>query len=152
MNKSKKRIQILLTAMIACILAFIWLNSFLPASVSTALSQALERLLGGRFTEHSLRKASHFTEFLFLGVGFKLLLTVSMERVRERDLTLAYLGLLIPLLDETIQMFSLERSPEVRDIWIDASGYAVGCIAAALAILIGKYLHARWRESRGKSK
>ena len=124
------------TAAYVLMLAFIWGNSLVPADGSSAMSggvleaiqSALTALFGASpewLTEHVVRKCAHFTEYFALGL-------VSTNLVR------GYLGkkpglagklwpqlllvVPIPIIDETIQLFSDGRSGQLTDVLLDLAG------------------------------
>ena len=125
----KKRI---LTLLIGLNLALIWGNSLLPGTSSDAVSGGVLAFLG-RFlpvllTEagHTfLRKAAHFSEFALLG-----LLYGGRHRLvkGETPVHLMLFGLSVACIDETIQIFTPERASSLIDVWIDASGFALGLV------------------------
>lgn len=125
----KKRI---LTLLIGLNLALIWGNSLLPGTSSDAVSGGVLAFLG-RFlpvllTEagHTfLRKAAHFSEFALLGLlyGGRHRLTKG-----ETPVHLMLFGLSVACIDETIQIFTPERASSLIDVWIDASGFALGLV------------------------
>ena len=125
----KKRI---LDILIALNLALIWGNSMLTGLSSEAVSGGLLALLG-RFlpvllTEagHTLlRKAAHFSEFALLG-----LLYCGRHRLvkGETPVHLMGFGLAVACIDETIQIFTPGRASSLIDVWIDASGFALGLL------------------------
>ena len=76
-------------------------------------------------TNNLLRKLAHFGEFAVLG----LLLTGTFYNAKGfRLLKPIFFGLLTALCDETIQLFVPGRNGNVRDLWIDLSGVAVGTL------------------------
>ena len=125
----KKRI---LTILIAANLALIWGNSLLPGESSGAISGGVLAFLG-RFrpvllTEagHTLlRKAAHFSEFALLG-----LLYCGRHRLvkGEAPVHLMGFGLAVACIDETIQIFTPGKASSLIDVWIDASGFALGLL------------------------
>ena len=125
----KKRI---LDILIALNLALIWGNSMLTGISSEAVSGGVLALLG-RFlpvllTEagHTLlRKAAHFSEFALLG-----LLYCGRHRLvkGETPVHLMGFGLAVACIDETIQIFTPGRASSLIDVWIDASGFALGLL------------------------
>ena len=125
----KKRV---LTILIGLNLALIWGNSLLPGTSSEAVSGGVLAFLG-RFlpvllteTGHTLlRKAAHFSEFALLGLLF-----CGRYRLTKGE-TPAHLmgfGLAVACIDETIQIFTPERASSLIDVWIDASGFALGFV------------------------
>ena len=125
----KKRI---LSILILLNLALIWGNSMLTGLDSEAVSGGILALLG-RFlpvllTEagHTLlRKAAHFSEFALLG-----LLYCGRHRLvkGEAPVHLMGFGLAVACIDETIQIFTPGRASSLIDVWIDASGFALGLL------------------------
>ena len=125
----KKRI---LDILILLNLALIWGNSMLTGLSSEAVSGGVLALLG-RFlpvllTEagHTLlRKAAHFSEFALLG-----LLYCGRHRLvkGEAPVHLMGFGLAVACIDETIQIFTPGRASSLIDVWIDASGFALGLL------------------------
>ena len=125
----KKRI---LSILILLNLALIWGNSMLTGLSSEAVSGGILALLG-RFlpvllTEagHTLlRKAAHFSEFALLG-----LLYCGRHRLvkGEAPVPLMGVGLAGACSDETIQIFTPGRASSLIDVWIDASGFALGLL------------------------
>ncbi len=133
----KKTIYIILFSLILC---FIWGNSILSREVSGAISHFIADIFGGEQGatdegHHFLRKLAHFTEFAALGAVYWLLSGEYMSEKSKRVFSSAFVGVFVPLCDETIQVFS-GRGPALADVWIDASGYAVGSCAAALVVYL----------------
>ena len=130
----KKRI---LSILILLNLALIWGNSMLTGISSEAVSGGVLAFLG-RFlpvllTEagHTLlRKAAHFSEFALLG-----LLYCGRHRLvkEETPVHLMGFGLAVACIDETIQIFTPDRASSLIDVWIDASGFALGLVVIITA-------------------
>lgn len=123
------------------VVAFIFSNSMQPAAqsseVSGGLLETVNRLLsliGMSMSEHLLRKLAHLTEFALLGVCLILTTRAYTDHVLQHITTPLFAGLAVPVLDETIQMFSVGRSAEVKDVLIDFSGVLIG-MALTLALL-----------------
>lgn len=135
----------MLAAGVGCILVFIWGNSALPVRLSAMISGYVTRLLGWSMTEHMVRKTGHFTEFLLLGASLGLFFTVKGTGRKDKTLYLCLLALFVPLMDETIQVFSDGRGPLVTDIWIDIVGYASGCLPV---LAIAKVVRWPWKKRR----
>ena len=122
----------ILSILIVLNLALIWGNSMLTGLSSEAVSGGLLAFLG-RFlpvllTEagHTLlRKAAHFSEFALLG-----LLYCGRHRLvkGEAPVHLMGFGLAVACIDETIQIFTPGRASSLIDVWIDASGFALGLL------------------------
>ena len=125
---------------LALTLAFIWGNSMLSGEVSGAISHFIAGLFGndqgGSDDRHFLiRKAAHFLEFAFLGMIFQLFSREMTNDWVRHALVSALAGVSVPLVDETIQIFS-NRGYALPDVWIDISGYALGCAVTIFAFLM----------------
>lgn len=127
--------------LIVVCLGFIWINSFFPADVSSELSGTVERILRAIFgenipiTEGILRKLAHGAEYAAFGMAISVFL---YEKLTKKLSLIGFCGLGAAVLDETIQLFSDGRSSQVRDIWIDFSGFTAGVIAVLIIkILLG---------------
>lgn len=138
-NMNKKRIPtVVLGLFLFMTLAFIWGNSMQSPEISQALSLGvlekikplLEVVAGaGQVTDHLVRKLAHFTEFAALGAELALLLMLT-GRVRPQPVVNgAFLGLIVALLDETIQIFS-HRGAQIQDVWLDFAGLCAGLLGA----------------------
>jgi VanZ family protein len=91
-----------------------------------------------------LRKAAHFIEHGVLGTEmFFLVMIIEKNRgssaksaLRPISLLLTlYFGMLVALVDETIQIFS-ERGYSIKDVWLDISGYATFTLLLFLIITL----------------
>ena len=112
----------------------------LSREVSGAISHFIADIFGGEQGatdegHHFVRKLAHFTEFAALGAVYWLLSGEYTSDRAKRVLSAAFVGVFVPLCDETIQIFS-GRGPALADVWIDASGYAAGSCAAALVVYL----------------
>ncbi|MBS5027249.1 VanZ family protein [Firmicutes bacterium AF25-13AC] len=99
-----------------------------------------------------VRKGAHFTEYMILGVLLflfyyewrpKIFQVPQKENMHIMKLRLRHIwfiawitGTLYAASDEFHQMFTGERSPQVRDVCIDSSGAAVGCLLALVAMVL----------------
>lgn len=123
----------LLIIFFVIIICFIFINSILSSDISTKISEVITLLLGGDLSAKSndhfaVRKLAHFIEFCALGVVAVLLLrNIPMRDNLFGKIMLLLVGITIPLVDETIQIFS-NRGSSLKDVWIDMSGYLVGCL------------------------
>lgn len=128
--KNRNHRSFVLAALLLFVLAFIWGNSLLDDRVSGTLSGWCASVLRAVFPggsaasgDSAVRKAAHAVEFAVLGA---LLTTVVRVRMRK-PLSLTLLcGLLIALIDETIQIFTNGRGSMVQDVWLDFGGFMVG--------------------------
>lgn len=88
-----------------------------------------------------IRKLAHFTEFA--GLGF-LVWTISSFKplTRQRRWDCLLFLLLIPCLDEMIQLFIPGRSGTWRDICIDGAGFSCGLFLASFFFFLTRSLYA----------
>lgn len=142
--KTRKIWVIILSLVIVANIAFIWWNSLKSKSESQLLSLGVLRLIRPlldaifspeNVTDHLVRKLAHFAEFGALGTEL-LLLTVLLHKVKLQSvLNCLFAGLVVAVVDETIQIFSA-RGSQVADIWIDFSGVVAGGLIALLIYAI----------------
>ena len=135
-NQNHKTTYRIITALLLILwVAFIFSNSMDNADASTLKSGAvlalLRRILGSEgtaLTEFIVRKTAHFTEFAIEGV----LLFLVVKGYTTRPLRFLGWPLMTALTDETIQLFSLGRSSQVTDVWIDFAGVVTGTLLVFL--------------------
>lgn len=77
-----------------------------------------------------IRKTAHILEYLTLGV-ICLLLCRYDESWLEKAKRLLLVAAFVPLVDETIQVFS-KRTSSIGDIWMDIGGFIAGCLLVAV--------------------
>jgi VanZ family protein len=151
MKRTKGRLALCSVYLIA-VLAFIWSNSLLPGEqsgeVSGFVGDLLKKLLpflrlDSDHGMHLLRKAAHFTEFTALGMGFAWLFGMLSQR-RVFAMTLPLLcGSCAAAIDETIQIFSPDRGPSIKDVGIDTAGVITGIAVLTLLHCLYKRMKKR---------
>ena len=128
-NQNHKTTYRIITALLLILwVVFIFSNSMDNADASTLKSGAvlalLRRILGS--------EGAALTEFAIEGV----LLFLVVKGYTTRPLRFLgwplLAGLMTALTDETIQLFSLGRSSQVTDVWIDFAGVVTGTLLAFL--------------------
>ena len=143
--------KIILGVLCILVLLFILGNSLLPPDVSVKISSAAGEFLAILVGEGdanqtvggvSVRKIGHFVEFCVLGVLAVLLLRLSLKDIYFRCSIVAFAGILIPVVDETVQIFS-GRGSALTDVWIDVCGYAAGVAVTCAAVFLVKKLKNR---------
>lgn len=150
-------ISIILTALTAAVIGYIFYHSSLDAVESTVQSDSVMDGLGGflrifgidaELSEHVIRKLAHFTEYFALG-ALLCLTAYSYVRRRGRMLLIALpSGLAVAVCDELIQLGSEGRSCEVRDMLLDYCAV----LTAALTVTLILYLVSRRKEKKMKLK
>lgn len=107
------------------------------AAVTVWLNSMLERAgTGLRFSEHIVRKLAHFSEYALLGFWLMLTLRVYTKRILTHIFFPLFVGLAVPVADESIQLLTPGRSGQVKDILIDFSGVLAGILCALFLLLL----------------
>lgn len=138
-------------AVATCLMVLlIWGNSMVPGtgsgSLSLSIMEAVRGFLHGMglpyewVTNFVIRKCAHFTEYMVLGILATHAFDIEGRRTFDVLLPTAVFLLLIPSIDETIQLFVPGRSGSPRDVAIDLAGVATG------ALLTWLFHRARTRE------
>ena len=138
-------------ALAACAMVLvIWGNSLVPGTGSGSLSLSIMESIRGFLqalglpyewvTNFVVRKCAHFTEYMVLGILATHAFDIEGLRTFDVLLPMAVFLLLIPSIDETIQLFVPGRSGSPRDVAIDLAGAATG------ALLTWLFQRARTRE------
>lgn len=130
-------------ALIGCII-FIFHNSLQPGVVSEVRSEEttgfLRKILGfimARFLEddHYVRKLAHVFEFAVFGAVTMINMKVYGIMVKARYYFGLMLGLLVAIIDETIQLFVPGRAGMVMDVIIDFCGFMLGFFICLMLLL-----------------
>ena len=101
-----------------------------------AVNDLLAHLRLGPLSEHTIRKLAHFLEFMLEGFLLMLCLRVYTHHfVRHMSWPLLA-GMTTALLDETIQLFTPNRTSMVTDVWLDMTGVVAGLFVALIILLI----------------
>lgn len=129
--------------------ALIWGNSLVPGTGSSSISLSVMEAAHGFLdalglpyewlTNFLVRKTAHFTEYAVLGI------LVSQAFDPQHVVSLRTIGItalvcvLVPSIDETIQLFVSGRSGQVTDVLLDCCGAATGILLRSLAIHWGRF-------------
>ena len=127
----------------------IFINSLLPGDVSTAQSGFVTNIIKGLLNLFNIRydvtalsslirSLAHFIEFFILGMLVMLNKTVLNTIYKRMSLII-----LIPLIDEVIQIFVPNRAFEWFDITIDLLGGLLGMLTLWFMTLLFKQLEQR---------
>ncbi|MBM6683406.1 VanZ family protein [Collinsella intestinalis] len=146
-----RRVSLPWAVVTVAVIAFIWGNSLVPGSGSGSLSlavmDAVRSFLAGLglpyewVTNFLVRKTAHFSEYCLLGIVATRALDRRYTGERWRLAALAILLVLVPSIDETIQLSVAGRSGQVTDVLLDCCGAATGVVLS--------YVVARlWRRGR----
>ena len=128
-------IRLILLLLIVATVSFIFIQSTYPPEESGEKSDAVGDILAeiippdtpvGGYVQDNVRKLAHFVEFSLLGIFVSLYVYMSYRKIPVVIATY-FSGLLVALIDETIQIFSM-RGANVADVWLDFLGYTVGTV------------------------
>lgn len=148
MTSYKTPVRILLTCITILFAGFIFFNSLLTAPQSSAVSShVLEQIqnflhscnIPCTITEHMIRKAAHFTEFLLFGVLVFWTIRSYSPRPAGHLFTGLFLGLAVPVTDEFLQLFVDGRGSQVSDVLLDFGGFLTGSLLFLLIFGIHKH-------------
>lgn len=137
-----KTTQILLIALIVATVAHAFYQSSLPTKQSIEQSDKIGQIVGeiippetkpGDYVQKNIRKLAHFTEFFFLGLWTGAYVFIFLRKRGALSLLLPF-GIIVALLDETVQIFS-KRGSSVKDVWIDTFGYVSAILLLLLVFL-----------------
>ncbi len=152
MKKTHRR-RLIFTVLSVLFTAFIFFNSIQNGIASSAqsgnfvliLESILSRIgISVSISEFIIRKLAHFSEFFILGVLLCLTLRTYTVKIIKNVTVPLFIGLLIAVTDEFIQLFSAGRAGLVADVVIDFSGFITGLVLGILVVL--------WRNKRKKNK
>lgn len=131
LKKSTIICRVIFTILVVLVIGFIFSQSLLPATESSAESGRVIKFLNGILesinippfiTQHLARKAAHFIEFGVL--GFCLCAMINSYTAKTVISGLSALGgtALVAMIDESLQLISDGRSFQVSDILLDTLG------------------------------
>ena len=142
---NRKKWQILMIILIITTYVFIFGNSLQPVSESRAESlSVLERVkpvielfVGqGNVTDHLVRKIAHFTEFFVLGLEWLVFVSLSKKINGQHIANCLFIGLASAVTDESLQMLSPGRGPQVSDVLLDFSGACFGILVMVTILFL----------------
>lgn len=152
-----KGIRALLTILVLLWVGYVFTNSLVPASQSSAISGGVVGQLNSMLhqigipmevTDHIVRKSAHFIEFTLLGILLFLTIRSYSPHPGRHLFVGLFLGLLIPVADEFIQLFVEGRGSQVSDVVLDFGGILTGTILFFLFFFLSthkKRRAARWK-------
>ena len=140
MSKKDKLKAIILIILTLCVVAFIFMHSLTPATLSAeesgAVTDWLSKLLPFQLTDHIVRKLAHFTEYSVLGFLTSFTVYSFFKKPTGGIFIKLFFTIFTAVIDETIQLNISGRSGQVTDVLLDFSGSVTGIIISTLLILI----------------
>lgn len=146
MKQKKKRNNWWIWILVGLIIWFIYSNSLLTAQQSNQESYRVTYFLMrslqhfGLYADfqtfhHYVRKLAHFTEYA--AMGFLVLIAVRYAPfLKSRFWNDMMFVLLVPLSDETLQLFTDGRSGQLTDVLLDICGALFGTFVCYVILLI----------------
>ena len=161
MSKQRKIALYIIIALIVLTIGYIWLNSSKSKEqssenseqVSSGVQEMADAVFGKdtiTITNEGMRKFAHFIEFAALGAEFCALYIVLKKQSFDSFLQMLPFGLYVAVIDEGIQILS-DRGPEVRDIFIDYSGYLAATLIFFIVFVVRRTVKTR-KNSRPKAE
>lgn len=130
----------------AAFVLLIFSQSMLPAELSsgestyalTFVGSLLDKagIPGVALTEHLIRKSAHFMEYATFAVLFTICMNVYRYDGEKKWLRILSACVIVPFIDESIQLFTPGRSSQVTDIWIDIAGAVTGILIITIICVI----------------
>ena len=140
MSKKDKLKAIILIILTLCVVAFIFMHSLTPATLSAeesgAVTDWLSKLLPFQLTDHIVRKLAHFTEYSVLGFVTSFTVYSFFKKPTGGIFIKLFFTIFTAVIDETIQLNISGRSGQVTDVLLDFSGSVTGIIISTLLISI----------------
>lgn len=147
-RQCSKSFKIIMFVLTACLIAFAFIHSSMPADVSGEESenvmfflQNILKFLGfsTELTDHIVRKAAHFIEYAAIG-SLLMCCAYSFNRFKPYKyyVHMLFAGLATAVCDETIQLNVVGRSGQVVDVLLDFSGVIFGTLIMLVAFTIYK--------------
>ena len=164
-NKTRQIIIGAVVLLTVLCLVFIFGNSLKDSTESSEQSFAVKKLLmdvarvfgfNGDINVSNLRNLAHVGEFCLLSICLSTL-SIYIARRKGKKSVLYYasfvgasvfVGLIIAIIDELIQLMSEGRACEVKDILLDMTGILIGALVSSL----GYFLFIKIRLSKQKDK
>lgn len=152
---SDKLKAIILIIFNLCVVAFIFMHSLTPATISAEESGAVTNWLGILFpfelSDHIVRKLAHFIEYSALGFITSFTVYSFYKKPLGGVFIKLFISLFTAVIDEAIQLNVEGRSGQVTDILLDFSGCVNGIILSTLIILIYIYYKKRKEMKNGRN-
>ena len=126
---------ITLALAVACAI-FIYANSLMDGTTSSAMSGFVLKLIQkametigvspALITPHIVRKLAHFCQYALLGFLTTVTVRLWYGKLKSHIFMILFLGLLVPVSDEFLQLFIAGRTGAVQDIVLDFTGFIAG--------------------------
>lgn len=156
--RKRRLFCVLLTLLTAVYIGFIYGNSLQDGAASSERSgrvvemlQALLSSLGwqGTVSDYFIRKAAHFAEYAGLGLLLGLTLRAYTPHILRHVFVPLFIGLLVPVSDEFLQLFIEGRAGMVQDVVLDFAGFLAGGGITIACILLVQYFRKRAADRAG---
>ncbi|MCQ2513497.1 MAG: VanZ family protein [Ruminococcus sp.] len=137
-EKTSIKFKIFVFSLTVAFILFAFIHSSMPSDMSDeesisfmfSLQDILNALgINAELSNHIVRKVAHFTEYTAIGIML-MADAYSFNRLKPYKyyLQILFFGLLVPVLDETIQLNVEGRSGQITDVLLDFSGVITGTL------------------------
>lgn len=93
------------------------------------------------FSGHFIRKLAHFVEFFAYGVFLMLTFEAFTKKIFSIIGFPLFFAILVPVIDEYIQLYSVGRASSVKDVLLDFSGATTGIFLVVAVLYIIKRIN-----------
>jgi VanZ family protein len=149
--KDKYYLCFISTLLNILIIVFIFSRSLKPAYESADESANTLNILSYIFpfdlSDHVVRKAAHFAEFMVLGCFTTITIFTYYRKPFKGIFITMFVCLATAVSDEALQIFSEGRSSQVSDVILDFSGSFTGLIVTSLLITLIYRIFKRRKDS-----
>ncbi len=140
---ANRKYQIVFLCLTIGMTAFAFIHSLMPAEVSSDESGIVLTVLRHIFealhistkslNSYILRKFAHYLEYVLIGISMMgYAVACDVKRPLHYRFTALFFGLLTPVIDETIQLYTPGRAGQVSDVCLDFLGILTGFMTMLL--------------------
>ncbi len=147
MNKEKIILRIALTTITLAIVIFMFTQSLMPATASSAESGRVVALLNKicsliglepLFSQNFVRTCAHFAEYCLLGISSFYMYLSYIDKRKNSYVTSFISCIAVSFIDESLQLFADGRTYQWKDIIVDNCGALCGLLLTLLLAVIIK--------------
>lgn len=153
---SERLKAIILIIINLCVVAFIFMHSLTPATISAEESGTvtgwLDCIFPFQLSDYIVRKLAHFTEYSALGFVTSFTVYYFYKKPLGGLFVKLFVSLFTAVIDEAIQLNVEGRSGQVTDILLDFSGCINGILVSTLIIFIYIYYKKRKEMKNGRNQ
>ncbi len=149
-----RKYQIFFTCTTVVMVVFIFTHSLMPAEMSSDESDGVLEILyriadilhlsTEQINSYIVRKFAHYSEYVMIGMSLMCCgISYGGKKLLRYIFPVLFFGLLTPVIDETIQLYTPGRSGQVSDVCLDFLGVLTGITAVLLVVCAVRQLRKR---------